>query len=319
VSLAAVRRYVAWMWTDPNRLIERLGISNGAWAQFLEREHDALAEEELLDVCTPAGWALDDAGHPLPPYALEGDTSGQDETSLVTGVPYEAVHRYHDWRTVHRFDRDFLISTFEIRNELWRDFLEHEEAALHEEGLWEEAVPGPDAGWEPDEVGRWVPPADKLDRPVVNVTARAVRRFAEWLTMRLGRPGLEIRMPTTEEWEYAARGGESRIYPWGNRFLGVPVKGTGDPRLRAGLDANDALNVDHVEEDVSPFGVVAMGTNVAEWVAGASGTELRGGSFADDAGRARANAKAWIGRPMEEGQRFNNVGVRLVKVDTSPR
>jgi sulfatase modifying factor 1 len=63
------------------------------------------------------------------------------------------------------------------------------------------------------------------DFPVVCVSWNDARAFCEWLTARAGAAGrlpagLEYRLPTEAEWEYACRGGskESRYFWWGNEF-----------------------------------------------------------------------------------------------------
>jgi formylglycine-generating enzyme len=63
------------------------------------------------------------------------------------------------------------------------------------------------------------------DFPVVCVSWNDARAFCEWLTAREGAAGrlpagLEYRLPTEAEWEYACRGGskESHYFWWGNEF-----------------------------------------------------------------------------------------------------
>ncbi|XP_030078493.1 inactive C-alpha-formylglycine-generating enzyme 2 isoform X2 [Microcaecilia unicolor] len=52
---------------------------------------------------------------------------------------------------------------------------------------------------------------DRLEYPVLQVSWNDAQAFCKWRGQRL---------PTEEEWEYAARGGlENKIYPWGNKFL----------------------------------------------------------------------------------------------------
>lgn len=62
----------------------------------------------------------------------------------------------------------------------------------------------------------WVgnkPPFGQEFWPVVNVSLDDATAFATW---RSKRDGLTYRLPTEEEWEYAARNGEqSDLYPWG--------------------------------------------------------------------------------------------------------
>jgi formylglycine-generating enzyme required for sulfatase activity len=50
--------------------------------------------------------------------------------------------------------------------------------------------------------------------PVTSVSVADVEAFAAW---RSKRDGVTYRLPTEQEWEYAARNGElSNLYPWGN-------------------------------------------------------------------------------------------------------
>jgi len=55
------------------------------------------------------------------------------------------------------------------------------------------------------------------DHPVVQIAKDDAQGFALWLTAKSGKP---IRLPTEEEWEYAARGPKSLIWPWDNLWFG---------------------------------------------------------------------------------------------------
>lgn len=91
---------------------------------------------------------------------------------------------------------------------------------------------------------------DKVDFPVVNVTFDDAEAYCKWAGGRL---------PTEEEWEYAARGPESFKYPWGNDW--DPTKANvNEMGFRAPVEAGQ-MNL-----DVSPFGVHDMFGNVQEWV-----------------------------------------------------
>ena len=55
------------------------------------------------------------------------------------------------------------------------------------------------------------------DRPVINLTIIEARQYVSWLSRITGK---EYSLLSEEQYEYAARGGHSTVYPWGN-VLGV--------------------------------------------------------------------------------------------------
>jgi formylglycine-generating enzyme required for sulfatase activity len=62
-------------------------------------------------------------------------------------------------------------------------------------------------------------PADEQwgrgSRPVIHVGWSDIHAFIEWLNAGSGR---RFRLPSEAEWEYAARAGSDRLYPWGDRI-----------------------------------------------------------------------------------------------------
>jgi formylglycine-generating enzyme required for sulfatase activity len=97
------------------------------------------------------------------------------------------------------------------------------------------------------------PLAGREQWPVANVTVDDARAFAEW---RSKRDGVTYRLPTEEEWEYAARGGDQgNLFPWGNSWAeGRAVMHEASPKA-VGSDS----------EGRTRWGVLDMMGNVWEW------------------------------------------------------
>jgi len=104
--------------------------------------------------------------------------------------------------------------------------------------------------------------------PVVNVQWQMAATYCSWV---------DARLPTEAEWEYAARGPESRIFPWGSQF---------DPSRLNYCDKGCPLlsdtSYDDVYADTAPVGTFPSG---ASW----SGA-------LDMAGNAREWVADWLGK-----------------------
>ena len=93
--------------------------------------------------------------------------------------------------------------------------------------------------------------------------------YCRWLSEKSGET---VRLPTEEEWEFAARGGIRRArYPWG----------WGSPDGRACYGARAVRRVASFQ--ANPFGLYDMAGNVFEWCGPAVGEQApaRGGSWAE--------------------------------------
>jgi formylglycine-generating enzyme required for sulfatase activity len=183
-------------------------------------------------------------------WAVELSISDEQENvELILGITGLNKEYFHDEMPQHRVWVDaFYIDKYEVTNEAYAAFCA---ATGH-------AVP---QHWEASKF-----PESAAKEPVSFVSWYDARAYAEWASKRL---------PTEAEWEKAGRGTDGRWFPWGNQFERHKVNyllphdlQDFHNRLVMGSEAKGKLSddVDAYPEGTSPYGIMDMLGNVAEWV-----------------------------------------------------
>ncbi|MFZ5951741.1 MAG: formylglycine-generating enzyme family protein [Candidatus Rifleibacteriota bacterium] len=223
----------------------------------------------------------------------------------------------HDERPIRKIDtKGFWIDKYEVTCAQYQRFLEDIRKNGHKwchptEPNHKDHTPYHTYAWALR--FSWVggqPPRGMLNAPVVLVDWYDAYAYAKWAGKRL---------PTEDEWEIAARGGDGRDYPWGNTFSADRCN-VGDQPVTVGL----------YPEGASPWGTFDMAGNVAEWTLttydpnpresvifeGKFGQPIiRGGSWDDTSKACRSSARDVRRSPV---YRSTTVGFRCVS-DHSPQ
>ena len=178
--------------------------------------------------------------------------------SFLMGSPEVEEGRLADEGPQHRvtISQPFYMGKYEVTNAQFRRFA-------------------------PKHNSRWYMEYDKKfslnddNQPAVMIHWKHTEWFCNWLNERIDNKFV-ARLPSEAEWEYAARGGDGRLYPWGNEW--PPPKGAGnfaDATAQEKLGKywavvpkyNDGY---HVTAPVgsfkpNPYGLYDMGGNAWEW------------------------------------------------------
>jgi formylglycine-generating enzyme required for sulfatase activity/serine/threonine protein kinase len=168
----------------------------------------------------------------------------------------------------------------------------------------------------PQQWGSVTPPAGEELLPVSNVSYDDAVAFAAW---RSQRDKVTYRLPTEEEWEYAARNGDKdNLYPWGNAW--APGRAV---TLESGVAKEQ--RVGNYPQGGNRWGVQDLIGNVWEWTSSKAslypGSKLklqdnqkdwivvRGGGYGSPANKVSATMRDWF------APNYKNpvLGFRLVK------
>nr|WGD97756.1 SUMF1/EgtB/PvdO family nonheme iron enzyme [Bacillus safensis] len=103
---------------------------------------------------------------------------------------------YKEFPSYQPYINEFFISDTVVSNELYQSYCD-ETGQTYPESLTNEELGG----------GK--------DHPAWGMDIEEAFSFCQWLS---GKLGIDVSIPTEEEWEYAARGNTRNQYPWGDEF-----------------------------------------------------------------------------------------------------
>jgi len=150
---------------------------------------------------------------------------------------------------------------------------------------------------------------NKAKQPVIGVTQEDAIKYALWLNNRFG---IRTRLPVEDEWEKAAHGGLTGIFPWGDQ---KPI----DAAL-ANYNGNGLFQgtspVGSFEKGKNAYGLFDMAGNVSQWTttlapgaSDAGNVIVKGGSWMDGQSELRISARRYV----DPSGRYGDVGFRLVR------
>ena len=161
------------------------------------------------------------------------------------------------------------------------------------------------------------PPFGQEMWPIVNVSFDDANAFAAW---RSKRDGVNYRLPTEEEWEYAARNGErADLYPWGAEWKNnvavlkeatpAPVGTHPEGKNRWGaLDlVGNVWEWTSSKTSVYPGNEALVPSSIQDWIA------IRGGCYVSNPDKSDAPVTACMRDFVPPSTKTTLLGFRLVR------
>ncbi len=151
----------------------------------------------------------------------------------------------------------FRMSRYLVTNTQFQAFVIAEDG--YNDDRWWQDLKKPDSPHE----SSW----KESNRPVESVDWYEAMAFCRWLSSKTG---LDIRLPTEQEWEKAARYPDGREYPWGDDYKtgSANINETweyGDTKKVGDYDLGETSAVGIYPQGQSHLGLMDMAGNVWEW------------------------------------------------------
>lgn len=210
-----------------------------------------------------------------------GTDAATIEALAAEGPPEWVVDAFPSEQPQHEvtLSNGFWIDVHEVTNAAYDAFVAA--GGYTTEAFWS------DGGW------KWLSHRDvaSLPAPCEGTSPEHPRRCVSWWEAEAFATWRGGRLPTEAEWEFAARGPDSRTYPWGDTF---------DPELANVVDSTGPTPVGSFPDGASWVGALDMAGNAMEWVA----DWLDAGYYADspavdppgpDGGRNKVEKGGWWG------------------------
>jgi formylglycine-generating enzyme required for sulfatase activity len=242
-SKPAIPFWQNWIfWTISGALLLLLaGAGTGIWYVRVRKER-TVAAQPPASTPSPQPSVMQ---KPSPPEGMVYVPGGTFSMGRDDGDEYE--------RPAHEvLVKPFFMDQYEVTSEDYQKFIDAT------------GYPAPQ-GWVG---GKYPEGAARF--PVTGVSWTDANAYAQWADKRL---------PTEDEWEFAARGPASLLYPWGNDW---------NPNAANLLESGKGKVVDvgSYPEGASPYGIHDMLGNAWEWTASQlqsySGGSIRQDSLPDD-------------------------------------
>jgi iron(II)-dependent oxidoreductase len=196
---------------------------------------------------------------------IRRDARGIEQVWVKPGCFVQGSNRWWDWLAeedeapAHEvcFSKGFWIDRYEVSNAAFDTFVaaggySEKQFWLEEGWRWKGNRQGPDPTPEPG--------FQSLDQPRMWTTWYEAAAYASWRYARL---------PAEAEWEYAARGPGSWVYPWGDRWdlSKANVTESRHSPAEGKILRTATVSVTSYQSGISWCGALHMSGNVWEWTA----------------------------------------------------